>query len=265
MTNEGPTIDPDTETHGYEEWGASPSRAPQGTPNPISQYFLTLKAILTSPTLFFRNLERPTGIAGPLFFGIVTNWIGSALEYLWITGFGRFFETSMSDILRALEKTAEIDTSGQTEALLAMRERFMSWAFGVGSVLIDPFKTCAKILFLSFFVWIAARIFGNITNRTPDQTSLTLDTVETRFSYDAAVAVVGFSMASSLFKGIPLVGAPIAWTFAVILSVIGARETYRVSKARAVVIALFPSLLLWGMLLAIVLALLGGVAMLFLH
>jgi hypothetical protein len=233
------------------------SRVP--STNPIAAYFRALKGLLTSPTTFFRNLERPVGVAAPLFFGVVTSWIGTALEYLWFTGFGRFFESRIADIFRALEKTSEIDSTGQTEAMLAMREKFFSWVFGVGSVLIDPFKTCAKILFLSVFVWIAARIFG----RFSDQSDVA--TLDERFSYESAVAIVGFAMAASIFKGIPLVGGMVATIFTIVISVIGAQETYKVGTGRALLIALFPSLLFWGLIFATIFAFLGGILMLFLR
>lgn len=236
------------ESAGYVRSTIDPSRSS----NPVSSYFLTLKAILTQPTLFFRNLKRPTGLVAPLLFGIITNWIASALEYTWFTGLGRFFGTRLSDIFRALDKSSEIDSSGQASAILAMREKMVDWMFGVGSVLVDPFKTCAQILFLSLFVWIGARIFSKITADS-----------EERLSYESAVSVVGYSLAASLFKGIPIVGGLIAGVFIVMISIIGARETYKVSSGRALLIALFPTLLFWGLLFAGVLAFFSAIFMLF--
>jgi hypothetical protein len=220
--------------------------------NPISQYFRTLKAILTQPTLFFRNHVRPTGFVGPLFFGILTSWIGSALEYLWYTGFGKVFGSRIADIIRAFEKVPQIDTSGRFDTAVAARERLTDWVFGVGSVLIDPFKTCAWILFLSFFIWVAARLFANRE----------LPAGERRLDYEAAVAIVGYAQAAALFKGIPMLGGLISAIFAMTLSVIGAVETYRVGTGRAIVIALFPSILFWGVLIAAVFAFFSAILML---
>lgn len=228
---------------------------PRIEPGPIRTYFLTLKALLTGPTLFFRTMPRPPGLAAPLVFGIVTNWIGSALEYLWYTGLGRIFETRISDIMTAFEKTAEIDSTGQTRTLLALQERFTNWAFGVGAVLVDPFITCAKILFLAGFVWLAARLFASLSQ--PD--------LEERLSYESAVAIVGYSFAASIFKGIPILGGLIASVFAVVISVVGASETYRVGSGRGILIALFPMILLWGLVLAGFLAFLSAIAILFLR
>lgn len=246
--------DSDLRDAGYESL-SSKNEVERG--NPIKRYFIDLKDLLTRPTFFFRNLERPVNPASPLFFGIVTSWIGAALEYLWYVGFGKFFESRIEDILRALEKTSEIDSSGQTETMLMMREKFVNWVFGMGSVLIDPFKTCVKILFLSFFVWIAARIFGNLSSKESD-----VEPLEDRFRYENAVAIVGYAMAATIFKGIPVVGGLISGTFIVVLSVIGAQEIYRVGSGRAIVIALFPSLLFWGLIFATIFAFLGGILML---
>ncbi|MBC7387129.1 MAG: YIP1 family protein [Cryobacterium sp.] len=211
------------------------SAPPERRRNPIVLYFKTLKALLTHPTDFFRNLNRPTGIAGPLLFGMVTNWIGSALEYLWFTGFGKAFGNRISDIFHALDKSSEIDSSGQTGRILAMRETILDWMFGVGAVLIDPFKTFLQILFLSAFVWVGARLFGSLSK--PD--------AESRMSYESAVSIVGFSLAASIFKGIPILGGLIAGCFTAAIAIIGASETYRVGTGRAILIALFPAVLFW--------------------
>ncbi len=239
----------DLETAGYE----SVNRKPKSL-NPVLSYFLTLKKILTRPTLFFKELKRPPGVVGPLFFGIVTNWFATALEYTWFTGLRGFFGTRLTEIFRALDKSSEIDSSGQASALLAMREKVVDWMFGVGSILIDPFKTCAQILALSFFVWVGARIFAKIS----------VDSEE-RLSYESAVSIVGYSMAASLFKGVPIVGGLIAGIFIASIAIIGARETYRVSSGRAVVIALFPTLLFWAVILAVILVFFSAIVMLFTH
>lgn len=227
-------------------------REDRNAPNPISAYFLTLKSILTKPTAFFRDLPRPTGMVRPLVFGIVTSWIGSALEYLWFTGFGKLFAGRIADLMRAFEKVPEIDSSGQFETALAIRERVTEWIFGVGSVLIDPFKSCAWILFLSFFIWVAARLFAN-RDYPP---------AERRLAYETAVSIVAFSQAAALFKGVPVVGGMIAAVFAMVIGVIGATETYRVTTGRAILIALFPSILFWGVLIAGMIAFFSAIAML---
>lgn len=224
-------------------------------PNPITQYFATLKAILTRPTAFFRNLPRPTGIVGPLFFGILTSWFGSALEYLWVTGFGKVFESRISDLLSAMEKVPQIDSSGQFETALALRQKIVDWVFGVGAVLIDPFKSCVWILFLSLFVWVAARLFANRDYPASER----------RLNYDTAVSIVGFAQAAALFKGVPMVGGLLSAIFAMVLSVIGATETYRVSAGRAIVIALFPTILFWGMLIAGMVAFFSAILVLILR
>lgn len=227
----------------------------QPTPdNPVVIYFKTLKSLLTKPTAFFQTLPRPIGLVKPLLFGIITNWIGSALQYIWFSGLGKVFGTRLTDIFQSLDTSSEIDSSGQAGAVLAMREKLMDWAFGVSSVLIDPFKTCAQILFLSFFVWVGARIFAEISENTKE-----------RLSYESAVAIVGYSMAASIFKGIPVLGGMIAALFAVIISIAGARETYRVSTGRALVIALFPVLLFWGLIFAGVIAFFSAFLMLFIR
>jgi hypothetical protein len=232
-----------------------PPRESRAAPNPVYRYFSALWALLTHPTAFFRELPRPPGIVGPLFFGILTSWFGSALEYLWYTGFGKIFESRFSDLMAVFEKVPQIDTSGRFETALAMRSRVVNWVFGMGSVLIDPFKTCAWILFLSFFIWIAARLFANRDYAKEER----------RLSYETAVSIVAFSQAAALFKGVPIIGGIIAAIFATVIATIGAAETYRVSTSRALLIALFPSILFWSLLLAGLLAFFSAILMLFMR
>jgi len=153
--------------------------------------------------------------------------------------------------MRAFEKVPEIDSSGRFETALALREKFAEWVFGVGAVLIDPFKTCAWILFLSFFIWVAARLFAN-RDYAPE---------ERRLDYATAVSIAGFAQAAALFKGIPFLGGVISVIFATVLSIIGATESYRVTTGRAILIALFPSILFWGLLFTGMLAFFSAILM----
>lgn len=233
-------------------------RETPNSPNPIFHYFKTLQAVLTRPSLFFRDLPRPTGIVGPLFFGILTSWFGSALQYFWYMGFGRLFESRFSDLMRAFEKVPQIDTSGQFtpgqfDTANEIRKKITEWVFGVGAVLIDPFKTFIWILFLSTFIWIAARLFAN-RDYPPE---------EKRLRFETAISIVAFSQAAALFKGVPMVGGVLAVVFAMVIAVIGATETYRVSTGRAIVIALFPTILFWGIIIASILAFFSALVFLF--
>jgi len=237
-----------------ESEGYAP-RETRSSPNPVTNYFATLKAVLTRPSLFFRELPRPPGIVGPLFFGILSSWIGSALEYLWYSGFGKVFGSRIADMMRAFEKVPEIDSSGQFESALAMREKVSEWVFGVGAVLIDPFKTCVWILFLALFIWVAARLFAN-RDYAPE---------ERRLGYETAVSIVAFAQAAALFKAVPIVGGMISAIFAMVIGVIGATETYRVTTGRAIVIALFPTILFWGILIAGLLAFFSALLFLFIR
>ncbi len=238
-----------------EQAGYAPTEPKAKSPNPVTQYFATLKAILTRPSAFFRNLPRPPGVVGPLFFGILTSWFGSALEYLWVTGFGKVFESRIADLLSAMEKVPQIDSSGQFETALAVRQKIVDWVFGMGAVLIDPFKSCAWILFLALFVWVAARLFANRDYPANER----------RLDYETAVSIVGFAQAAALFKCVPMVGGLLSAIFAMVIGVIGATETYRVSTGRAILIALFPSILFWGLLIAGMVAFFSAILMLILR
>jgi hypothetical protein len=237
-------------TESLESAGYDPR--PVAPESHLQIYFTSLKALLTRPREFFRSLKHPIGVARPLLFGVITHWVGSALSYLWFSGLGRLFERHFSSMFQALDQGAEIDSSGQLSSALAMRSQIMDWMFGVASVLIDPFKTTLRILFIAFFVWVGARLLASLKN--PE--------AEKRMGFDSAVAIVGFSMAASLFNAIPVVGGMIALIFGTVLSIIGASEIFQVKTGRAMVIALFPNILLFGLFFAAFIAFFSAVAML---
>ena len=67
-------------------------------------------------------------------------------------------------------------------------------------------------------------------------------------TYESAVRVVCFGLTPAILAMLPLFGGFVSAICVVIVTVIGAREVYRTTTGRAVVIALFPKLLFLGVL-----------------
>jgi len=192
----------------------------------IQAYFLTLRKILTSPSDFFRNMSVTGGLSEPLAFALVTHWIGTSISFIWKLLFkseGAFYSNSWSS----------------WTALSHADYRAFSWYFGMGTALLDPFITLLLIFVSSFLIFIAARLFVSPA-RAGSLNEVT---------YESANRIVCFSLAASIFLVIPFVGKPIAAIYLIILSVIGSREVYRVSTLRAAIIALFPNLLIFAIIL----------------
>jgi hypothetical protein len=202
--------------------------------HPIKEYFTTLYALHTRPTVFFQNLlTSPRSMAFALTFAVVTHWIGSALGYLWQAALGRAVMDRMSGGMQIFDQMSAMAPPHQVESLMAYREKAFHWLWGTGSVLIDPFKTLITILVISFFIWIASRLFAEKNQR-----------------YDTAVTLVSLGMAPSILQGVPLVGTFVSSIFIFVVTLIGARELYRVQSGRALLIVLFPQILFLLLVLA---------------
>jgi hypothetical protein len=200
----------------------------------IKNYFLALSCILTQPTKFFSELAPSNKIAGPLAFALVTHWLGSAFAYLWHLLIGGSLHGYLQDMIMRAGNSIQIDTPGHAEQLMHLREQLMSWFLSTGSIVADPFFTMISILYTSFFVYIGARIL------VPPKVTV---------NYASAVRIVCYGMTPAILAAVPALGGFIASFYTVIVTIIGAREVYRIGTTRATVVALFPKLLFIGMLL----------------
>jgi len=206
---------------------------PETETNPISQYVQTLWSLLSKPTHFFRGLPLRPGIVWPLLFAVLTHWLGSGLSYLWKVCLGQMIEGRLADFFVAAHKLADIEDELPADTLKQLKDHFLTWVWGVGSVIVDPFFTVAKVLLTSIFIWVAARIFGDLRRSDANE----------RYAFESAVAVSSFAMAPAVLNGIPIVGGIVASLFTFIITFIGVREIYRVSSGRSLLIVLFPTIL----------------------
>lgn len=206
----------------------------------IHRYFHDVWNILTRPTLFFRAMPRGSSVVGPLAFALVGIWLGSVVEFLWQGALGRYLIGGMDDIFRIAGEVAEVDHPGQTELILEARDRLMNWFWSTSAVLVAPLIGVVSLLFNSALVYLGARWLV-----TPGKSG-SPETID----YPTALRVVSFGMAPAILAAIPVVGTPVSRVCILIVTVIGAREVYRISNLRALVIALFPKLLFLGVLLS---------------
>jgi hypothetical protein len=222
--------------------------------NLITHYFRTVRQILTQPTAFFRTMPLSGGMAGPLAFALVTHWLGSSIGYLWRLLIGGGFGGSLTKMFTAATDVAEIDNPGRHAEILQLGERIQHWIWGVGSIVADPFLTLLRILFIAFMVWLGARILV-----TPGQ-SHGQDEAPREITFESAVRVVAYGLTPSILSALPILGGAIASFYVAAVTVIGARETYRIGTGRATVVALFPQFLL---LLLVVVGLFAMAALFF--
>lgn len=219
-------------------------------PGVIRGYFLTIKNVLIHPRHFFREMPVTGGMGGPLAFGLVTHWIGSAIYYLeeiWLgaplSGFFKsLFETITSGTSSFYRYTYE--TSGdfsESSRFLQLKDRIYDWFMGAGPVVVDPFFTLFSTLFTAFFVFIGARI---LVSYPPSKFG------RRGVSYESVVRISCYCLAPSLLLAIPIFGKVIASLYAVVLLVIATQEVFQVGIGRSLVIAFFPRILFFGILFA---------------
>lgn len=204
----------------------------------LQKYFRDVAWILTKPTAFFREMPLKGGLSGPLAFALVTHWIGSSVQFLWHNWIGSWISLWTDTFLQIAGDVVEVDSPGKSQLLFEMKDRILHWMVGAGSVLMDPFWTLSGILFTSLFVFVGARIFINPgKDGAPDEVT-----------FESAVRIVAYGMTPHLLTVVPFIGPVLAGFLTIFVTVIAARESYRTTTGKAVVIALFPKLLFLGII-----------------
>jgi hypothetical protein len=206
--------------------------------NPISSYFLKIRAILLHPALFFREMPHLGGVSGPLGFALTSHWMGAALSYLWRAAFSPLRLVSMQDLFERYGTSPSIDLPGRNSLWSQFGPLVTEWFFGMASVITDPFITLVSILSSALFIFIGARLL------VPAGQNGVLNEV----SYESAVRILCYSMAPALLAGVPIFGSGVAWVYTWVVLVIGVKEVYRVSTGHAILITLFPKLLILGII-----------------
>lgn len=208
--------------------------------NPITRYLRALGRILGHPTAFFRAMPTTGGAGGPLAFALVNHWLGSALSYVWKQWLGNGMSGYFTRAFKIFSDVSDVDNPGRAAQVLATQQRMMHWIWGTGSVLLDPFLTLFQIAFVSLLVFVGARLFVPID----------IDDERPPVTYESALRIVCYGLTPAILSGLPIFGGLVATLFVLVVTVVGAREVYRVSTGRAIVIALFPKILFLTLVVA---------------
>jgi hypothetical protein len=208
----------------------------------LKNYVNDVKTILLQPSQFFKNVPLKGGMSGPLTFALVTHWIGSAFSYLWalLAGgaiqnlVGRYVHfTSQSSLSGDIDSPARV--SHLFEAQQKIAQVFWHWFWGTGSIILDPFMTLFSIFFTAFFVYVGARLFVNSLRQN-------------EVTFESAVRLIAYGLTPAIIAVFPFLGAFVAAIYILVVTIIGAREMYQTSNSRALLIALFPKLLFFGII-----------------
>lgn len=214
---------------------------------PIQRYFSDLWQILTRPSQFFRRMPTRGGVGVPLAFALIAHWLGEFGAFLWHSWIGERTAPYFQELFKFAGDVTDIDSPGRSSRVMELKDHFIHWFWGSGSVLIDPFATLFSILFTSFFVYLGAKLLV-----TPGKNG-----APSEITFESALRIICFGMSPAILAALPVFGSFISVFCVAIVTIIGAREVYRVGNMRATAIALFPKLLFFGIILA-------GLALLFL-
>lgn len=233
------------------------------TDHPVSRYWEDLKLLLLKPRQFFRQMPRNGGFAQPLAFALIAHWIGTAISFLWGSAFLRTGQEYFEKWASMFGNSNQIDVIRRASQWDTARHAFMTWFWGMGSVIADPFWTLASLLISSFFVFIGARIFVGAMSDAPAVASN--EQHRHQVTYESAVRIMSYGAVASIFQVLPFAGRAVAYLYGLYISTIGAKEVYRVGTGRALLIVLFPQVLillillpLFAILFFMGLSLLGG-------
>ena len=232
---------------------ASGPRSPEGGPYApvyprhedgfIGAYFRQVWRILSDPIAFFREMPLSGGAGGPLAFALVNHWLGAALGFLWTRLLAGLTAPMMERALKIFQDVSDVDHPGRGAQIIEMQKRMMSWVWGAGSVVVDPFLTLIGIAFTSLLVFVGARLL--IPSHAPLQGD---GQPRPEITYESALRVVCYGLTPAILGGLPLFGGAIAMIFTVITTVLAAREAYRIGTGRAIFVGLFPKILFFSLL-----------------
>ena len=192
--------------------------------NFVERFFRRLKFLLTEPSRFFREMPLDGDIGGPIAFGLVAHWIGSAFGFAWLISANRLF----SGIIERMTNFG----SGYDNPFA----KSYTTLFQGGFTLADPFLTLIGIFVWSAVLWVSCRILMG----------------EAKVSYRAIVRIIAYSLSAAIIALVPMLGPLAGRIYTVVLIVIGVREVFHVTTGRAVLAYFFPILLILAIIMMMV-------------
>ncbi|HTL12671.1 MAG TPA: YIP1 family protein [Bdellovibrionota bacterium] len=209
--------------------------------DPVRRFLHDLKDIHLRPTAFFRSLPTTGGLAGPLAFALVAHWAGTGLEFLWDQLTGQTLQKRIQDMFRMLAQYSDVDTVSRDAWIQKTQDSVWHFVTGVGTVIADPFLTLLGIVVTAALATLGAKL---LVPEQPGRPPVTFETT---------TRVICYGLAPAVLTAVPYLGGITSKIWILVATVTGIRETYRVSGGRAFVITVFPKLLFFTLILAVVL------------
>lgn len=201
-------------------------------------FFRDLGDVLARPVQFYRRMPVSGGLSGPLAFALLASWSGEIAAYGWHLAFTPRLSSQFARLFETLTDLMEVQNPGAGRELTSVRDTLIEWVWGMGGVMIAPFQTLLALLFTSAFVWIGARLLI-----TPGR-----DGAPREISFEACARIVAYACATGVFLALPIFGSMISIIYGWILTILGVREVFHTGTGRAIVVGLFPKLLMLAIL-----------------
>lgn len=195
-------------------------------------------AVLTQPKLFFESwYYSPPSLSYSLLFAVVFKIIGAFLSFFWLSSFGELTRPWINSLFNFLDVITGRSGLGLSANLAAWIDRGYVWFFGASGLILEPIKAVPIVVGSSFLFFILIRLLAD------PQKVVRLEFL----GFRRVLCLVCFSMASNLFLAIPMFGPSLAFMIQMFILWRGGQVLYRVSPAKAAIIALAP-LMFWAIL-----------------
>ncbi len=195
----------------------------------VPAIFDTIRAVLLTPTEFFRTMPRLGGIGGPLGYGVIVGSLGLLIatmyNFLVTTLFGSAFR-------------------GLDDGPLAKIAPYLEGGVGVVSqVVFGPIWLLIGIFVSAGIYHVALMILG-----------------QAKEGFEATLRVVCYSQSTAILQLVPFCGGPVMAVWMIVSNIIGLAEAHRIGRGSAAIAVLAPIVLFCCCCAIAGMLLFGGIA-----
>lgn len=188
----------------------------------VTAFFRTIKEVLFAPTAFFKKMPVSSGLAPPLFYGVILGFVGGLIAIL--LQFGLF--GSMGSV-------------PEMEGMEGMERNFQLFqtTFIIIYAIFLPILIAIGLFIMSAVFHVCLLIVG-----------------AGKRGFEATFRVVAYTNSTQVFALLPVVGGFIALIYNLVLWTIGFRESHRTTTGRAFIAVLLPMIVVVILIVLVVFA-----------
>lgn len=191
--------------------------------------FDTIKAVLLTPTEFFRAMPKTGGIGAPLAYGVIVGYVGLLVAAM----YNLMTQTLIGSAFRDLQDTP-----------LARIAPYLEGGVGlVGQVIFGPVWLLIGLFIGAGIYHVVLMILG-----------------QARQGFETTLRVVCFSQSAAVLQVIPFCGGLIMAVWMIVANIIGLAEAHGIGRGSAAIAVLAPIVLMCCCCVLGMLVLFGGIA-----